>query len=111
LFTVALLARSLALREKAQPQAWRTCNARSVLGGALLGLRKYDEAEPLLLKGYQGMKQCEEAAPQGRGNDVPDALDRLMQLYAATDNPGVARKYRAERAKYPERLPPPMEEK
>src|SRR5262249_17901706 len=35
LFTVALLAHSLALREKAQPRAWQTSNARSMLGGAL----------------------------------------------------------------------------
>ncbi len=27
-----------------------------MLGGALLGQKKYAEAEPLLLKGYEGMK-------------------------------------------------------
>ncbi len=32
-----------------------------MLGGALLGQKKYDAAEPLLLKGYAGLKQREGA--------------------------------------------------
>src|SRR5262249_27677068 len=39
----------LALREKLQPEAWTTFNTQSLLGGALLGQKKYAEAEPLLL--------------------------------------------------------------
>jgi hypothetical protein len=42
-----LLRKSLALREKLQPDAWTTCNTRSLLGGALLGQKKYADAEPL----------------------------------------------------------------
>src|SRR5262249_39694893 len=48
---------SLAIREKKQPDNWTTFNAQSMLGAALLGQKKYAEAEPLLLKGYDGMKQ------------------------------------------------------
>ena len=45
---------------KALPDDWRTFNARSLLGGSLLGQKKYAEAEPLLLSGYEGMKQRED---------------------------------------------------
>src|SRR5262249_20774477 len=39
-------------REKNIPDDWRTFNTRSLLGGSLLGQKKYSEAEPLLLAGY-----------------------------------------------------------
>src|SRR5690242_14901580 len=46
----------LAIREKTQPDAWTTFNTKSLLGGALLGQKKYADAETLLLKGFEGMK-------------------------------------------------------
>jgi len=57
--TRALLNRAAALREKATPNSWTTFNTYSSLGGVLLGQKKYAEAEPLHLKGYQGMKERE----------------------------------------------------
>ena len=42
-----------------EPDTWTTFNTKSMLGGALLGQKKYAEAEPLLLKGYAGMKRRE----------------------------------------------------
>jgi hypothetical protein len=47
----------LALREKTIPEDWLTCDARIVLGASLLGQQKYAEAEPLLLSGYEGLKE------------------------------------------------------
>jgi eukaryotic-like serine/threonine-protein kinase len=44
-----LICQSLAIRERMQPGAWTTFNAQSLLGGVLLGQKKYAEAEPLLL--------------------------------------------------------------
>jgi TolA-binding protein len=92
----------LAIREKKEPDAWTTFNTQSLLGGALLGQKKYAEAEPLLLKGYQGMKKQEaKIPPQGKVR-LSEALERLARLYEATNKPDEARKWRAERAKYPE---------
>ena len=48
----------LAIREKQQPDEWTTFNAQSMLGEALYGQKKFVEAEPLLVQGYEGMKQC-----------------------------------------------------
>ena len=45
-----LLRECLAIREKTQPDAWTTFNTQSLLGGALLGQKKYAEAEPLLAR-------------------------------------------------------------
>ncbi len=53
----------LAIREKTQPDVWSTFYTQSLLGGALLGQKKYAEAESLLLKGYEGMKQREKMIP------------------------------------------------
>ena len=66
-----------------QPEAWTTFEADSLLGGALVGLGKYSEAESLLLNGYQGMKQREtKISPHNRFR-LTDALERLVQLYEA----------------------------
>jgi serine/threonine protein kinase/tetratricopeptide (TPR) repeat protein len=103
-----LLRECLAVREKTQPEAWTTSNTRSMLGGALLGQQKYADAEPLLLAGYDGLKEREKTIPpQGRAR-LPEAVDRLVELYAAWGKPAEAARWRAERAKYPpDRAPPP----
>ena len=106
-----LLRDCLAIREKKQPDDWRTFNTQSMLGGALLGQKKYADAEPLLLKGYEGMKQREKTIPQQGATRIPEALDRLIELYTATDKRDEVKKWRAERAKYPNVAPPPREKR
>ena len=100
-----ILRESLAIREKSQPDVWSTFDTQSLLGGALLGQRKYAEAEPLLFKGYEGMKQREKAIPTQAKTRVPEALDRLVELYTANNKPDEVKKWQAERAKYPETKP------
>lgn len=41
--------------QKKQPDDWQRFRAESLLGASLAGQKKYSEAEPLLLEGYQGM--------------------------------------------------------
>jgi len=94
-----LLRECLAIREMKEPDAWTTFNTMSMLGGALLGQKKYADAEPLLLKGYEGMKTREKSIPKGAETSIPEALDRLIQLYEATNKPEEAKKYRELRAK------------
>jgi tetratricopeptide (TPR) repeat protein len=102
----ALLRECLAICEKTQPDAWTTFNTMSTLGGALLGQKKYAAAEPLLLKGYEGMKQREKTIPSPGIIRISEALDRLIELSIATNKPEQAKKWRAERAKYPEAKKP-----
>lgn len=96
-----LLRESLAIREMHEPDDWRTFNTQSLLGGALLGQKKYADAEPFLLKGYDGMKQREKTIPPQTTVRLPEALDRLIELYTATEKPDEVKKWQAERAKYP----------
>jgi tetratricopeptide (TPR) repeat protein len=106
-----VLRECLTIRAKVQPADWRTFNTQAMLGGALVGQGKYAEAEPLLLAGYAGMKQREKAIPSQGLARIPEALDRLIELYTATDKPEEVTKWRAERAKYPDVAPPPPERK
>ena len=91
-----MLRECLAIREKKEPDAWTTFNAKSLLGAALAGQKKYADAEPLLLAGYEGMKAEEKDHPAG-GEDqhLPDAIRRLIDLYTAWSKPDKAAEWRA----------------
>jgi tetratricopeptide (TPR) repeat protein len=91
----------LAIREKTRPDAWNTFNIQSLLGGALLGQKKYTDAEPLLLKGYEGMKQREKSIPPPGATRLPEAIDRLIELAIAMNRSEEVKKWQVERAKYP----------
>src|SRR5262249_57663542 len=97
-----LLHDSLAVLEKRMPKDWHTFSALSALGAALLGQKKYADAEPLLLKGYEGLKARERMVLPDE-NRLPEALDRLIELYTATDKPDEPKKWRAP----PPHNPPP----
>jgi serine/threonine protein kinase/tetratricopeptide (TPR) repeat protein len=100
----AVLRESLAICEKKAPEAWTTFNTQSTLGAALAGQQKYAEAEPLLLKGYEGMKRRENTIPKGGVAElrISEAIDHLIDLYIATNMPDKATKWQSERAKYPD---------
>jgi serine/threonine protein kinase/lipopolysaccharide biosynthesis regulator YciM len=83
----ALLREALTIRERDMPQHWRTAEARSLLGGAILSQKKVAEAVPLLRSGYVGMAG---SAPAIRLVDRPrlaDALDRLITAGDAAGTP------------------------
>jgi tetratricopeptide (TPR) repeat protein len=102
-----LLRECLAIREKNQPDEFTTFNTKSMLGSALLGQKKYAEAEPLLLAGYEGMKQREAKIPPPGKVRLTEALERLVQLDEALEKKDEAAKWRKEleaRKEAPERL-------
>lgn len=101
----------LTISEKLQPDAWTTFNTKSLLGRAMLGQKKYADAEPLLLAGYEGMKQQEKTVPPQSGTRLPETLDRLIELSSATNRPDEVKKWQAEGAKYPATYAKPPEKK
>jgi len=106
-----LLRECLAIREKAMPDSWTTFNTLSSLGGSLLGQKKYADAEPLLLKGYQGMKERVETIPPVGKDRLPEAVERLVQLYEGTGQKDEAAKWHTELLHHdqpakPEAVPP-----
>jgi tetratricopeptide (TPR) repeat protein len=102
-----LLRECQAIREKSRPDVWTTFNGKSMLGGALLGRARsvsdgiekailYAEAEPLLLAGYEGMKQRQKTIPPNNRIRIAEATERLVQLYEATGKKDEAAKWRQE---------------
>ena len=111
---VELLREAVGIRDAKAPEAWNTFNARSLLGGGLLGLAKttesaeekirlLGEAEPLLVAGYEGMKSRENSIPRQAGTRIPKSLDRLIDLYNMLEKPEEAEKYQKLRSTYPSR--------
>jgi WD40 repeat protein len=97
-----LLRKCVAIWQKNQPDHWTTFDVQSMLGASLMGQKKYAEAEPLLRKGYEGLKEREKSLEPRDAPRVVEALDRLIELYTALNKPDEAKKWQAERVKYPQ---------
>lgn len=82
----------LAMCVRQVPYEWQTFYVQSLLGGSLLGQKKYAEAEPLLLSGYEGLEQ--RAMKNRWGQPRREALERLVALYEATDRPAQAAEWK-----------------
>jgi YD repeat-containing protein len=91
-----LLRECLAIRQRKEPDAWTTFETQALLGGTLRAQKKYAEAEPLLLAGYEGLKQREATIPANSKFRLTETLKRLVLLY---DNWGQTDKAEAWRRK------------
>ena len=89
----------LAIQELRQPDNWSTFNTRSVLGGALLGQKRYDAAEPLLRAGYEGMTRRADKISLRNKVRLGEALERLIAFAEATNRADDAKAWKDERAK------------
>jgi hypothetical protein len=76
----------LASRETNCPNAWYTHYTRAMLGATLLGKRKFDEAEPLLISGYEGMRERENSIRE-RNKVLTETMQSFVQLFEATSRP------------------------
>jgi tetratricopeptide (TPR) repeat protein len=88
------LRRSLAMRQKSQPDDWSTFDTESSLGEALLHQTKYGEAEPLLLSGYEGLRLREGTIPSQDKPRLSKALERIVKLYEAWGKQDEAARWR-----------------
>jgi hypothetical protein len=59
----------------------------------LLLQKRYDEAEPILLKGYEGMKQAEKVDFDGKRRTA-EGGQWIIRLYQAINQPEKARAWR-----------------
>ena len=79
-----LLRECLETRERTLPAAdWLIGSARSGLGECLLAQKKYDEAELLLLSGYETLKNDSQCPPK----ELERARDRVARFYEAVGRP------------------------
>jgi hypothetical protein len=74
-------------------------SAQTQLGLALCGEGKFSEAEPLLLAGYQGLKQRHDSIPFAVEKQMRNALDSLAKICEATNRREQADRWRKELAK------------
>jgi hypothetical protein len=96
----AILKDTLAICEKSHVDDWRVFSLKSALGRALFGQEKLTDAHPLLVAGYEGMKEREAAIPQHLKICLPETLDWLIELCTAADKAGERSKWEEERKQY-----------
>jgi hypothetical protein len=81
----------LQVQEVAVPQrSWPIAITTSLLGAALAGQSRFEEAEPLLLDAYVDL----EDHPDTPAERLHEAAERLVELYDAWDKPGMAAEWR-----------------
>ncbi len=73
--------------QEKRPDDWQRFRAESLLGTSLAGQKKYAEAEPLLLEGYQGMLARKDRIGAPDRYHVELAHQSLVQLYKDRGNP------------------------
>jgi len=88
--------------ERIWPDNWRRYGAESVLGSALADQKRFTEAEPLLLSGYNGLVEREATIPAPDRPAIQRARDRITRFYQESDHPGKAKDWQAGLGKKPE---------
>jgi tetratricopeptide (TPR) repeat protein len=85
----------LSLRAKKQPDVWWHFHTMSQLGAALAGQKKYAEAEPLIIQGFEGMKARETKIPAANRYHLREAAERVVRLYEVWGKPDEASIWKA----------------
>lgn len=90
-----LLRASLNGFEKLAPDKWKRYDVEAVLGASLAGQRKFSEAEPLLISGYEGLLQRHSTIPAFDQKELKQAGQQIVQLYQDWDKLDKAEEWRA----------------
>jgi tetratricopeptide (TPR) repeat protein len=85
---------AMELYRKKQPDDWRRFRAESLLGASLAGQKKYADAEPLLLEGYQGMVARKDRIAVPDRYHLDRAREWLVQLYESWGKPEKAAEWK-----------------
>jgi len=93
------LREALAACEKSEPDAWQCGNVRARLGASLADQKRFADAEPLLLAGYQGMTQHQDTMDAPDRHNLVDAGQATLRMYRDWGKPEKA-------AEWQRRLPP-----
>ena len=84
---------SFAFRRKKQPDDPARFRAESVLGASLAGQKRFAEAEPMLLEGYQGLLALKQRLGVPYQYNLADARTRVIRLYRAWGKPERAKEW------------------
>ncbi len=86
----ALAREALDFDRKRQPDDWERFRAESLLGASLAREKKYAEAEPLLLEGYEGMTARKDLVSAPEHYHLRLARGWIVYLYSAWGKPSKA---------------------
>jgi non-specific serine/threonine protein kinase/serine/threonine-protein kinase len=89
-----VLGECLEINRRIRPDAWESFNAASLQGHALFGLKRYAEAEALLVRAYEGMLARRDSIPAPMQNNISGAALLLVQLYERWGKPEQAELWR-----------------
>src|SRR5262249_19116990 len=84
------LRESLAIQEKQKSDDWSRFSTMSMLGEALAGQRRFAEAEPLVVGGYEGMKARASRMKVPHQANLSTAAERVVRLYEEWNKPAQA---------------------
>ncbi|MDG3002604.1 serine/threonine-protein kinase [Paludisphaera mucosa] len=90
-----ILRESLEIAERKIPDHWRTSVIRASLGAAFRKQGKYLEAEPLLLRGYEGLRASADRIPPQSRHNIAETVRSIVALYESWARPGEAAAWRA----------------
>lgn len=86
---------ALHIVEKTTPGDWGRYHLQSLLGAILTAEKRYADAEPLLVSGYDGLVQRIATIPNPDKPDVADAGRWIVELYEAWGMPEKVRSWEA----------------
>ncbi len=91
-----LLREALTEQQQSMPSDFRRFRTQSLLGAALAGEKRYAEAEPLLVAGFEGMKERRNKVNALYLPKIKKAADQLVHLYEDWGKPELAAARRKE---------------
>jgi hypothetical protein len=95
-----VLSKAYTIRKKNEGGTPQFFNVQSMYGEALLGEKKIEDAKPLLVEGYEGLKAIAEARPNAINKDsqfiIKEAGERLLKYYIETKQDAKAVELRKE---------------
>jgi tetratricopeptide (TPR) repeat protein len=92
----ALAREAFEFDQRKQPDNWQRFRAESLLGASLAGQKRFIEAEPMLLEGYQGMLMRKDRMAVPDRYHLDRAHEWLVQLYRAWGRPEKASEWKRE---------------
>ena len=75
-----ILREALGNWQRTNRENWKRYYTESMLGASLAGQKKYQEAEPLLSSGYEGMLALDTKIPVNRRTVLADAKERIAEF-------------------------------
>jgi tetratricopeptide (TPR) repeat protein len=90
----ATLREGLKVYETYWPDRWQRYQCTNLLGASIAGQKKFEEAEPLLVSGYEGMLERRARMSPAEFSSLKKAGDRIIGMYQEWGRPQKAAEWR-----------------